>query len=383
MSSPNSFRICARTVAAALAAGAVAWLGGCSSGISYTAPKGATPEQRRASFPINHEEYARIGYRVSWIGYPPVSSVRYLETYPDIVVAMDGSGTVTVMEQGTGQNRCSDQLGAPQTRFVGLARDNSRIVCASDGEAFLVDPQTCTLTTRQKFEKLVATEPVRYGDLIILGTPSGELMAHMTRIASGVKAWGFRLGGAIEHKPVLIGEAVGAVSQQGEVLFLDALSGSLMGRSFVYSGLAVDPVADDHLMYVAGLDQSIYAFAPQGATLIWRVRTAYPLRTQPTVHAGRLYCAIPNQGLTAFDASSGQVVWKCKDFKGTVVGTSHKNLVGFDREAHEAVTIDAERGDVVERAKAPGAVMMKTDRFDDGNLFVVSSSGLVAKFQPK
>src|ERR1041384_2159785 len=87
-------------------------------------------------------------------------------------------------------------------------------------------------------------------------------------------------------------------------------------------------------------------------------------------------------GLTAFDSANGQVVWTCKDFNGTVIGTSRKMLVGFDKAVPEIVTIDMERGDVVARAKTPGAVMVKPDAFENGNLYVLSGSGLVAKFVP-
>jgi outer membrane protein assembly factor BamB len=175
---------------------------------------------------------------------------------------------------------------------------------------------------------------------------------------------------------------VGAVAQSGQVVFLDAQTGSFLGKSFVYAGLDTDPVGDANLFYVASLDQSIYAFNPLGGSLVWRVRTASPLRVQPTAYGGRLYCTVPGQGLTAFDSSAGQVVWTCKGFSGTVVAASNKTLIGFDKSVPELATIDRERGDVIARTKTPGVVMAKPDVFENGNLYLLSSSGLVAKFVP-
>jgi outer membrane protein assembly factor BamB len=346
-----------------------------------------TPDERRKDFPTPYEEYAKIGYRPDWVGYPAVTGslpVRLMEPYDDIVVTVEGGSTVSVLEGGTGTRRCSYPLETPLTRFVGIARDATRVLCAAESDVYVVDPQTCTLTGREKIEKIVATEPVMHNGMLIFGTGSGELLAHLTRSGvSGVKAWGFAIRGSIEHKPVLVGDAVGVVSQAGQVLFCDAQSGSLLGKNFVYSGLDTDPVADEHLMYVACLDQSIYAFSPQGASLVWRVRTAAPLRVQPTVYAGRLYCTVPGQGLTAFDCANGSVVWTCKGFNGTVIGVSRKNLVGFDKATGEAVTIDLERGDVIGRARTTGVVMMKPDKFENGNMYALSKSGLVGKFLPK
>jgi outer membrane protein assembly factor BamB len=384
MSSRSGRNVCAMGLAGLACALALA-LEGCSSeGVSVGSRK--SPEERAKAFPVDYRDYAKIGYRMDWRGYPAVTGslpVRHMQPYQDIVVTVEGGSIATVLEANTGGRRCSDQLATPLTRFVGIAREQQRILVASDAEVYVLDPQTCTMTARQKIEKIVATEPVPFNDLLIFGTGTGEVLAHMTRSGvSGVKAWGFATTGAVEHKPALVGTAVGAVAQSGQVVFLDAQTGSFLGKSFVYAGLDTDPVGDANLFYVASLDQSIYAFNPLGGSLVWRVRTASPLRVQPTAYGGRLYCTVPGQGLTAFDSSAGQVVWTCKGFSGTVVAASNKTLIGFDKSVPELATIDRERGDVIARTKTPGVVMAKPDVFENGNLYLLSSSGLVAKFVP-
>jgi outer membrane protein assembly factor BamB len=360
-------------------------VGGCSSPQMVAGRKAMTPAQRKEAFPTNYDEYAKIGYRPDWTGYPAASGrlpVQLMKAYSDTVVTVEGN-TVSILEANTGTKRCSTELGGELTRFVGIARDPQRVFVASDSDVYVIDTQTCNMVGRQKIEKIVATDPVMYGDLLIFGTDSGEVLAHLTRSAvGGVKAWGFAMNGAVERKPVLIGSTVGVVSQSGQVVFLDALSGALVGKNFVYSGLAVDPVADEHLMYVASLDQSIYAFNPVDGSLMWRVRTASPLKTQPTAFGGRLYVSVPGQGLTAYDSANGQVVWTSKSFNGTVVAAKGAQLVGFDKATSEAVTIDRDRGDIMGRAKMTGAMTVVPDAFENGNLYVLSTSGLVGKFMP-
>lgn len=382
LSSPN--RSLARTAClAALLLGA--GLSGCETSSPFSPGPARTVRQRRASFPIVNEDYARVGYRLDWVGYPAVTGslpVQSLLAYDDMVVVQEAGSFVTVLEPNTGSRRCADQLSNPLSKFVGMTRDDDRILCASEGEVFVLDPQTCNLLARQQIEKIVATEPVLYNNLLIFGTGVGEVLAHMTDSAvSGIKAWGYRTTGAITRKPALIGSAVGAVAQDGTVVFLEAQSGSLLGQNRIYGGMETDPVHNGSLMFVASVDQSIYAFAPVGATMIWRHRTGAPLRTQPTAIGDRLYCAVPGRGLTAFDASTGDILWECKDFGGTVVATNRGRLLSFD--GAEAALIDPARGDVLERSKLPGVAMLKPDKFEDGSLFAVSKSGVVAKFLPR
>ncbi len=374
------------TPSACLAGAVVAALGagGCSSP-QFSPGRDHSIEERRKDFPIKHEEYAKIGYRLDWIGFPTVTgsqAVQFLQGYPDMVIALEGGSFLSVLEPNTGSERCADQLANYLTKFVGFAREGKYVYVAGEGEVFTVDTQTCTLIARQKTARNVATEPVLFNNLLIFGSGVGEIVAHYTSGGvGGVKAWGFLGNGAFEHRPALIGGAVGAVSQTGQVLFLDAQTGGLIGRNNIYGGLACDPVSDGHLMFAASLDQSIYAFSPEGGTTVWRHRTGSPLKVQPTATANRLYCAIPGEGLTAFESGTGNVLWTVKGFQGTVVGTNRGRLLAWD--GSDAALIDPERGDVIDRATLAGAAMLKPDKFDDGNLFVVSKSGIVAKFLVK
>lgn len=369
------------SIALGLALSATALSTGCHSGGDFGSTKSL--EQRRAEFPIVAEDWRKIGYQLDWTGFPEVTGnlpVQFIKAYPDLVVTLEGGSHLTFLEATTGNRRASNQLANPLTKFVALGRDGDRILAISEAEVFTVDHQTGILRSRQKTEKNVATEPVQSGNTLIFGTPSGEVLAHLAvGSVGGVKAWGFATGSAIMHKPVMIGPFVGTVSQAGQVYFLDAQTGALAGSNTIYAGLDTDPVSDGQAMYVASVDQSIYAFAPQGGAVLWRHRTSTPLRSQPAVHGGKLFVSVPGQGLVAFDCANGNIVWTCKNFaNGVVVAVNRANLVVFNGE--EAALIDAQRGDVIDRAKLPGIAILQPDTFVDGNLYAVSKSGVVAKF---
>jgi hypothetical protein len=368
---------CSFRLALALAATSLT-LAGCG-----TSGTNRTPEERRAEFPIQNSDWGKLGYRQDWVGYPAVTDnlpILFAEAYPDIVVTLEGGSQVSILEATTGNRRCADQLANPLTKFVGMGRDANQIFVASEGEVFALDPQTGILHSRQKTEKIVSTEPVQFGNLMIFGTPSGEVLAHLAiNSVGGVKAWGFQTGGPVERKPALMGTIVGAISISGQITFLDAQTGGLIGRNAIYAGADTNPVSEGDVMYVASLDQSIYAFNAQGGSIIWRHRTPSPLHAQPTAHAGKLYCSVPGEGLICFDGATGSILWTCKNFaNGTVVAINKNNLVVFNGE--EGALVDMQRGDIIDRTKLPGVSFLKTDKFVDGNLYAISKSGVVAKF---
>jgi outer membrane protein assembly factor BamB len=379
---PLLLRSCLALVPAALV------LAGCESGPAVHAGPERSPEDRRKDFPTPYEEYGRLGYRLDWVGYPTVTGslpVTFFEPYDDMTVVLERGSALSILEPNTGSRRCSTPLANPITKFTGISRDPDRLLISSDADVFIIDPRTCNLTARQRIQRVVSTEPAKYGDLLIFGSPSGEVFAHISSLnVSGVKAWGYLTSGSIEKNPVMVGSIVGVVSQAGDVVFLDAQTGSLMAHRRVFGGLATNPVADEQVMYFAGLDQSVWAFDARGGSQVWRYRTGSPLRTQPTLHGGRLYVGIPGEGLVAFDAATGEVAWKAQGLENAVIVAMNKGrLIGFDAQARQGVSIGLEHGDVIERIGMPGVTMVKADRFENGNLFAVSASGVVAKFQPR
>src|SRR5688500_8599710 len=71
-SRPNSLTSSIRVACLAGLGVGVAWLAGCE-----TSPFSAGPErtavQRRQAFPTPSDAYAKIGYRLDWVGYPAIT----------------------------------------------------------------------------------------------------------------------------------------------------------------------------------------------------------------------------------------------------------------------------------------------------------------------
>jgi len=130
-------------------------------------------------------------------------------------------------------------------------------------------------------------------------------------------------------------------------------------------------------MYIASLDQSVYAFTP-ASTQAWRYKTSFPLRSQPAVHNGTLYVTIPGDGMTALDAATGSVKWKTPALGGEVIAVRKGDLLVWD--GAFMYRVDAAHGEIVSKFKMAGVRMYATEKFGDGTLYAVSNSGVVTRF---
>jgi outer membrane protein assembly factor BamB len=372
----------------ALLAGAV--LSACNRSSTTTTTTTAAPaptgKGEVAKFPVNHEDWSRIGYRLDWVGFPfpgaPAGTkVNFVTPSQEVLVLLQADSTVSLLETSNGRTRWSTQLAGPLTKFVSVDRDTqnaNNVLVSSESEMFTVSAANGSLLARDRFARVVNTRPIIHNNLATYGSSTGEVMAHVMG-RSGIKAWGFMSNAAIDADPVVCGETMAFVSQGGDVMFFGQ-GGGLVGRGAIYQGLENNPAADGDRLYIAGLDRSVWCFNTTGHEE-WRVRTDAPLRSQPSAHAGTVWVTIPSRGLTAFDGANGKVKWANPNVQGTVIGTRNGRLVVRSNEG--LVTLNPGDGAIIERAATPGIVNVVTDKFEDGTLYAVSDRALVGRFIPR
>ncbi|HYE63372.1 MAG TPA: PQQ-binding-like beta-propeller repeat protein [Phycisphaerales bacterium] len=358
-----------------------------TSGAATTTTKGsASGGADSQRFPVNHDDWSRIGYRLDWVGFPfpgatASSKVSFVKPSEDILVLLQNDSTLALLETGSGRTRWATQLAGPLTKFVSVDRspgDTNHILVSSESEMFTVSAANGSLLARDRFARVVNTRPIFANTTAVFGTSTGEVMAHVLG-RSGIKAWGFMSSGAIEADPVLCGGTMAFVSQRGDVMFF-GMGGGLVGRAAIYQGLVNDPVADGDRLFIAGLDRSIWCFNTTGLEE-WRVRTDAPLRLQPTAHNGTLWVSIPGGGLTALDTATGKQRWANPNVQGTVIGTRSGRLLV--RTENGLVTLNHADGSIVDRTTTPGITNIAVDKFEDGNLYAISSQATVGRFIPR
>jgi outer membrane protein assembly factor BamB len=346
-----------------------------------------TAAPRPAAFTHDDPAYAKFGYRRDWTGFPFVSGGGVIE---DLVPAGDGiivqesGSTVTLLNANTGAVRWSNSIAGPLTKFVGNARVNDAargdtIQTSSESELYVLASATGGQLDRQRFSRVVNTNPLYAAGVALYGTPTGELLAH--NFDYGFKPWGFDTGSSIDFPPVAVSEnIVGVVNRSGSVLFMNVQAGVPLGRARMWAGTSTAPVASDGLLIIAGLDQSIYAFAPDGQT-IWRVRTSRPLELQPVVADSIVYVSRGEEGLTALEAGTGKIVWTAPGLQGVVIASRKTTLVV--RTSTGVAVVDRASGDIISQIPLPGVIDLVVDNFADGNIYMVTNIGTVVKLIPR
>lgn len=336
-----------------------------------------SPEVRAQRFPMVHDAYAKLGYRVDWTGFAVMSrggTASHFLVQDDLCFVLESGSLVTAIETSNGAMRWSEELATPLTRFVGLARQGNQLLVSSEADLYFCDTETGTVHTRQDLGNIVNTPPVLVGNIAVFGTVGSGLMGHL--MVHGVSMWGYTMNGTIDQSLAVVGGAIGCVSRAGEVVFVDGATGSLIMQTRIFDGTSVPPASSDSLMFIASEDQSLYAFSPMSPSPAWRYRSDRPLRERPVFHNGTLYCTIPGLGLTAF-AEDGRVMWSSPKVTGHVVGVSGGRLVVWN--GSSAFLVDPARGDVRDEASVPGVRHLVADRFVDGSLYAVSDLGVVRK----
>jgi outer membrane protein assembly factor BamB len=353
---------------------AVVMLAGCS------AKKALTPEQRAARLPVQNADWRRIGYRWDWKVAPPMAlgeAPARTVVSKDLIVFQSTTGDITAHD-ASGTRIWNTRLANPLTRYTGIVIDGSRVIVSSQAEIFSLDAATGELSLRQRFEKLVNTAPLLYGDLAVVGSNAGELMGHF--LATGFKAWGHQMDGPFEQNPVDIGGVAGAVTSRGRVIFVDPVSRRQTALASIFNGPGAPLASGDGRLYVASLDQSLYAFAPTERNYLWRHPTPDPIRAAPVFYSGVVYCSFREAGLTALDAESGDVLWSNPDQRGNVIAVRNGRLIVWNEGILSVV--DPQRGARIDSVEIPNVFSITTDGFEDGVIYVTSLDGVIARFVP-
>lgn len=379
---PTLFRTIRRAAALSLAALGLVFASGCSD--SSSAKPAFTTAQRAAEVPPQVEEFERLGYRLQQRAFAtvlPGASVKYFHPLGDALAVQDTSSVVTVLDTRTGERKWVDQVGSPLITFFGAIRDGKRLIVSSESEAFFFEIDTGAVIDKQKMSDVVTTPPVQIGDILVYGTATKVVNGHS--ILARFRLWGALMDAPTETPPVLLGNSttVGLVSRAGDLAFVDGVSGLAIGRNNMFGPAVGTPATSDGAMFIASRDHSLWAFAAEGGSQLWRYRTDAPLRFAPTYSDGRVYCDLGREGMSAFDSNTGRKLWSAPDVHGRVVALRGDRALVFDN-ATNAVLLDTTDGSVLDRVKLNNISMLVPDKIRDGTLFAVSPNGVIARLVP-
>lgn len=359
-------------------------LAGCSSSQTVDNPDATVTATPAASWSIDHGAFRELGYRWDWSGFPPLqknAELAHAQAFHDVVISLGSGATLSVMDAQTGKIRWSKQVDRPVTRFFEPVRFGETLYIASETNLYEINLKNGNTLDEDRLGTIVTTAPAILGNIAIFGTSTGELFGF--QMDQDFKLWSYKFDGPINTRAIeLDDEYVAAISDGGDIRTIRAKSAESGAVMRIAGGSATDMLTDGVALYVASKDQSAYSFSIEDGFRFWRQRSSAPITVQPVLHDGVLYVTMEDTGLAAMDAATGEMLWSNKDVVGWPVGLRRgKELLVWT--GYELVSLDNERGDILASVSLPYASGVRTDMFEDGNLYIVADDGRIAKFSPR
>ncbi len=332
-----------------------------------------------------------FGYRIAWQTEPLAtrgSEAQLSEPGTDSIWFADSAGSVVRVRRDNGETvwRASTFKGMERILAIDhlpLGSDD-RVYVVTQIDSIALDALTGALARRSTLNQLPTTAPATFGPYFVYGTRNGLVSWYQYGTGFGWRAT--TIGGTVHATPTVEGDVVLAASSKGNVLALDAGSTRVVWDRKLSAGVETRIATDQSAAFIAGKDQSLWAFDLARGRVLWHYFTQSPLLNDPTRIADGLYLQIPDEGLVSFnphptDRPEGEVRWK-STAPGNVIGRLGTNLLVWERASKTLSFVDAGNGRVVSQRALPQVAMITVSPMINGDLFITSIDGRIERAEP-
>ena len=351
-----------------------------------------TPEiDLETEFLIGPSKVRELGYRIDHQArtFPEADSgVKRLAILGDSAFVLDGRNFLTRLRRTDGKRVWRIPVADPLDDIHGITYlpDDELVLLMAGAHLLVLDDNTGSMIDKQDLGQIASTAPVVFGPVLIYGARNGQLVWHSFEV--GYQWRGYQVSSTIRLNPLLVGGEVAVVASDGTVMVIDASSASALWEKRLLSGVEAAPVASDDLLYIAGLDQYVWALNLQTGRTAWRYLSEAPLVCPPALVDDRLYQHIPTEGLVCFaarpiDAPGGKVIWSTPGVQGQVIGKHGNRLMVWDDHEARMSLIDAERGAVMTTIDLPEVRHLLMSSTESGDLYAAGNDGRVIRLVPR
>lgn len=332
-----------------------------------------------------------FGYRIVWQTEPLAtagSTAQFARAGRDSIWFADTAGSVVRVRRDSGETvwRASTHKGIEKVldiQHLPLGSDD-RVYVVTEVNLVALDALTGSLVRRSPFGQLPTTKPAIFHQYMISGTRSGLVAWY--QYATGFAWRATTIGGSIRSEPTVVGDIVLAGSSSGTVLAMEAGTTRVVWDRRLSAGIEARIAADSKAAFVAGRDQSLWAFDLSRGRVLWHYFTQAQLLNDPVRIADGLYLQIPGEGLVSFnphptDKPEGEVRWKAL-VAGDVIGRLGPSVLAWDQESKTLAFVDAGNGRIVSQMALPQVASIECLPRVNGDLFVCSTDGRVERLEP-
>ncbi len=385
-------------VAAALA---VAAISGCAVTAGPRTSDAVAPDATEpilAEQPIDLDVEYLIGptdsrdlrYRIDWqtrTSPEANSGIKQVSVQHDSVFVLDGQNFLTRLRREDGTRLWRIPVAEQRSEIHGTTflPHLDRIFLSTGSDIFVLDADTGSLIQKQRLGQIASTAPVVFGRFFLYGARNGQLVWHSYDVGFQWRA--FQISSSIRIPPLIVDGYVVTVGTNGRIMILDASSATSRWERQLLNAVIAAPVAGENMVYIAGLDQYVWAFDLQTGRIAWRHLSESPLEDSPVLIGDRLYQQIPAQGLVCFearpvDAPGGKVIWQAPDVRGSIVSRYPDHMVAWDARQRLMTSVDT-AGAVIKSVSLPWVKHLKVSGLEEGILLAAADDGRVIRLVPR
>lgn len=344
-----------------------------------------------AQYLIGPTPARKLNYRIDWqTRTEPFgdSGVKMVSVQGDSIFVLDGENFLTRLKRDSGDRVWRLAIAEKIVEIHGITYmpDRGRVYLVAGASLLVLDSANGAPVGKHRLERIANTGAVVYGPMLIYGSRNGQLVWYSHGVGTLWKA--YQIASTILISPVLMDDLVIVVGTGGRVAAISASQASMVWSKTLLDDVVAAPAAGNGHVYVAGVDQHIWAFDAASGRTIWRKLTESPLTESPVLMGDRLYQQVPSDGLVCLEAvpansPGGKVIWTAADVSGSVVNEYRGILMAWDRAKTQMSLVSAGRGTLVEDVPLSRVKHLFFSSLSGGEMYAASDDGYVTRLSPR
>ena len=358
---------------------------GCASCLEckeQASGRGATPDA--AGYSNELPDLHRAGLEQQWQRQVKLSSgerIRkvwrvgqsvYVSTTDSRFVRIDAKTGVLKWNQGLGS--ANFEVFKP-IELKNIDGRPENVLVVTRGEVFTFNMDTGDeAVPPQSLGVSVSCDPVVVGNTLCVGGAGMYYGLYLDR--PQIRRWVVPArGDAFVAAPVAVDANVLTATGKGELRRISTETGDWDWRDRKTNGpVLAGLIADFNALYVASMDQRVYAFRTDSGGELWETQLSGRLEDTPTAAGPVIVVKAVNNGIFALARSNGDLKWRAEDVHS--VATATDDHVWVADTAGNLKSLDVNDGDVLAIAPAPGVAMFVPNTVDK-SVVLVTHGGLI------
>lgn len=335
---------------------------------------------------IGPDAARELNHFLDWQNIDAGRNIKHLSVQNDSVFALDRDNFLTRIKVEDGTRMWRVAVADPIEEILGVKFIDHYVYVTTGGAILVLDGSNGTQIGKQRLTTIASTQSEEAGPFLLYGSRNGQLVWHSRAVGQPWKS--YQVSHFIHLPPIVAQNYIVVVGAAGRVMVFSASNATQIWGKQLLDGVVAEPKIGNGIVYLAGLDQYLWAYDLSSGRNLWKYLTESPLREAPFVAGDRVYQHIPGKGLVAFDAApqdspGGVKRWEAAGVNGNVVKQAGSELYVWDARARRLSVVDAARGSLIKTLDLPQADRLITAGENNADIYAASNDGRIVRLVPR